>query len=105
MIEHDDLNGDRREGMHTDDRAATRTLQQAAKVVALEEQIPRSPGVMLKDRPLLCAGAALVYEAARGIATPKELSQLAREMIALGSDHILKKAEEFGLDPALVSWV
>jgi hypothetical protein len=77
-------------------------LQRAANALASVDEVPRSPGRMLGDRLLLCAGAALVVEAARGIITQDEAAELAREIIIRGTRHIIRKAKEFSLDPVLV---
>jgi hypothetical protein len=73
--------------------------------VLSKEQLPRSPGLIVEDAPLLCAGAALVYEAARRAVPAGELALIAREMIMCGRKEILRRAEEFSLDAAFVELV
>jgi len=80
-------------------------LQRTAIVISSEDMLPKSPGTLVNDQPVLCAGAALVHEAARDWVTGQELNKLAQDMIVLGKEYIVKKAKEFGLDPLFVTGI
>jgi hypothetical protein len=80
-------------------------LSRTANAILAREQLPRSPGVTVEDEVSLCAGAALVSEAARRTLPSCELALLNREMVAHGRERILRRAEEFGIHPAFVELV
>jgi hypothetical protein len=80
-------------------------MHQTAEAIRSKDMVPCSPGAIVNDQPLLCAGAALVYEAARNRISTQELARLARDMIALGRVHILRMAQAFDLDADLVKSV
>jgi hypothetical protein len=80
-------------------------LHATAKAIAAQQGLPRSPGIMVGSKPVLCAGAAVVYQAGMRAFGPKELFRLASDMINAGTACILRKAEELGLDDKLVEFI
>jgi hypothetical protein len=80
-------------------------LRATAKAIAAHRDLPRSPGIMVGSEPMLCAGAAVVYQAAIMAFGPKELYRLASDMINAGTGCILRKAAELGLDAKLVEFI
>lgn len=76
-----------------------------ANALSLEELVPRSPGIMIGNRARLCAGAAVVYQAAALKNAGRDLTRLAEKMVTLGKGYILRKATELQLDPAIVERV
>jgi hypothetical protein len=89
----------------TPQRRTSEILRATAKAIAAQQDLPRSPGVMIGSKPVLCAGAAVVYQAGMKAFGPKELYRLASDMINAGTACILRKAAELGLDAKLVEFI
>jgi|KBSSwiStaDraftv2_1062776.scaffolds.fasta_scaffold362027_2 hypothetical protein len=77
-------------------------LLETAATIGAQPEVPRSPGSMVDSQPRLCAGAAIVYQAARKVLDAGALRRAAEDMFAAGADGILRKASELGLDTHLV---
>jgi hypothetical protein len=77
-------------------------LHRTADALAAQGSVPVSPGRIEQDGRSLCAGAALVYQAAESTLARSDLDLLAREMIAGGKESIVAAGMRFNLDPHLV---
>ena len=80
-------------------------LRRTAEAVARQKELPLSPGLLADGEPMLCAGAAVVYQAAARDYSSEALYQLALEMIGAGKEAILRNAAKLGLDTVLVELV
>ena len=62
--------------------------------------LPLSPGTLVEDEVVFCAGAAFIFEAAQNLKPVG--SDLAHELLSNGTAGLRQKASDFALDVQLV---
>ena len=71
----------------------------AISVIESQAFVPRSPGVVVDDKPVFCTAAAVVYCA---LDKDDEYFQSPCEILGKGKDHVLHLAARAGLDVPFV---
>jgi hypothetical protein len=77
-------------------------LSRTAQRIEAQDFLPSSPGVLVNNVPVFCAGAAFIYEALQTSLTPAASKKLALDLVGNGKTGLIQKAAEFDLDVCLV---
>jgi hypothetical protein len=73
-----------------------------ARRIENQSFLPVSPGTFADGKPLFCAGAAYIYEAAQELVSSAAANNLAEELVTRGTNGLRLTARALNLDERIV---